>query len=186
MPLFGWRWLVALSSLPSFLLLVFFKSTSESPRYLFKEDKTDEAMLVLKKIALMNETSLPPGVLGSNYLKEDYASSSNVELSESSPLIKTKGRNGLKVFLNLLSPKLVRFTLLLWLVFFGNAFGYYGVVLLTSELSGRTGKCNSNLTKQIHLQNDASLYRDVFLTSIAGKFLLLVSMFVSLTYDLSP
>lgn len=170
MPLFGWRCLVALSSLPSFLLLIFFKTTPESPRYLFKGDKTDEAMLVLTKIALMNEASLPPGVLGSNDLQEDYASSSNVDLSESSPLITTRGSNGLKVFLNLLSPKLVRSTLLLWLVFFGNAFGYYGVVLLTSELSGRTRRCNSNLTKPSHLQDDASLYRDVFLTSVAGKF----------------
>ncbi|XP_078182144.1 organic cation/carnitine transporter 7-like isoform X1 [Carex rostrata] len=167
MPLFGWRWLVALSSLPSFLLLLFFNTTPESPRYLCKGDKTDEAMLVLTRIALMNDSSLPPGVLGSHSLQEDHASSSNVNLSESSPLLGTKTRNGLKVFLTLLSPKLVRSTLLLWLVFFGNAFGYYGVVLLASELSGRSSKCNSNLTRPSHLKDDASLYRDVFLTSVA-------------------
>ncbi|KAJ4798858.1 Organic cation/carnitine transporter 7 [Rhynchospora pubera] len=167
MPLFGWRWLVALSSLPSFLLLLFFNATPESPRYLCKRDKTDEAMVVLSRIASMNEASLPPGVLGLNSLPEDYASSSNVNLSEASPLITTKGIDGLKVFLDLLSPKLIRSTLLLWLVFFGNAFGYYGVVLLTSELSGTTRKCNSNLTRPSHLQDDTSLYRDVFLTSVA-------------------
>ncbi|XP_078182148.1 organic cation/carnitine transporter 7-like isoform X2 [Carex rostrata] len=105
--------------------------------------------------------------VGSHSLQEDHASSSNVNLSESSPLLGTKTRNGLKVFLTLLSPKLVRSTLLLWLVFFGNAFGYYGVVLLASELSGRSSKCNSNLTRPSHLKDDASLYRDVFLTSVA-------------------
>lgn len=167
--MFGWRFLVVLSSLPCFLLLLFFNSTPESPRYLCKKDKTDEAMVVLTRIAAMNQAPLPPGVLGLSSFQEDDASSSNVDLSEASPLIITKERKGLKVVLDLLSPKLIKSTLLIWLGFFGDAFGYYGVVLLTSELSGTNTRCRPNLTRPNHLQDDASLYRDVFVTSIAGK-----------------
>ncbi|KAJ4969536.1 hypothetical protein NE237_016237 [Protea cynaroides] len=41
----------------------------------------------------------------------------------------------------LLSTKLVRLTLLLWVVVFGNAFTYYALVLLTSKLNSSGTKC---------------------------------------------
>ncbi|KAJ4798857.1 Organic cation/carnitine transporter 7 [Rhynchospora pubera] len=177
MPVFGWRWLVALSSLPSFLLLLFFKVTPESPRYLCKRGKLEEARLILTRIASLNQASLPPGLLCTKSSQEEYVASSSVHMTETSPLIITKERNGLQVFLYLLSPSLLRSTVLLWLVFMGNAFGYYGIVLLTSELSSTNRRCKLNPTIPIQLQDESSLYRNVFITSSAELPGLLLSAF---------
>ncbi|KAG6767758.1 hypothetical protein POTOM_026644 [Populus tomentosa] len=79
MPRLGWRWLLALSALPSFLLLVFYTLTPESPRYLCLKGRKNEALNILKKIAKLNGKELPPGVVvagneielqGNNHLPE--------------------------------------------------------------------------------------------------------------------
>lgn len=65
----------------------------------------------------------------------------------------------------LLSPKLIRSTLLLWVVFFGNAFAYYGLVLLTTELNKTDSTC---YLRQIGSEDAATVnYRNVFITSFA-------------------
>lgn len=66
--------------------------------------------------------------------------------------------------------ELERSTLLLWIVFFGNAFSYYGRVLLTSELSTQNSQCNPT---SLHSGNSPTtndnLYIDVHITSFVGK-----------------
>ncbi|KAL6144353.1 hypothetical protein ACLB2K_055047 [Fragaria x ananassa] len=64
----------------------------------------------------------------------------------------------------LLSPNLVRSTLLLWVVFFGNAFSYYGLVLLTSELNGHS-QCVPTEVKSVASQDIN--YRNIFIASFA-------------------
>jgi len=84
---------------------------------------------------------------------------------------------GISSLLVLLSPKLVRSTLLLWVVFFGNAFSYYGLVLLTSELNNGRTKC-----MQTKLQSQKSQdvnYRDVFIASFAGNLVFLYQYHLS-------
>ncbi|TVU38330.1 hypothetical protein EJB05_11693, partial [Eragrostis curvula] len=66
MPILGWRWLLGLSSLPCFILLIFSGLIPESPRYLCSRGRTSDAMLVLERIARMNNRSLPPGILTSD------------------------------------------------------------------------------------------------------------------------
>ncbi|CAI8601502.1 unnamed protein product [Vicia faba] len=61
MPTLGWRWLLALSSLPTSFLLLFYKITPESPRYLCLKGRTAEAVHVLETIATLNGTKLPSG-----------------------------------------------------------------------------------------------------------------------------
>ncbi|KAK1403038.1 Organic cation/carnitine transporter 7 [Heracleum sosnowskyi] len=61
MPSLGWRWLLALSSLPTSLLLVFYVMTPESPRFLCLQGRRDEALVILKNIAKSNQRKLPPG-----------------------------------------------------------------------------------------------------------------------------
>nr|CAN64534.1 hypothetical protein VITISV_042940 [Vitis vinifera] len=140
MPTLGWRWLLALSALPSLLLLIFYRVTPESPRYLCLKGRTTEALKDMKLLS-------PEADSGSSHKDID----SNM--------------GGISSLFMLLSPKLLRSTLLLWMVFFGNAFSYYGLVLLTSELNNGQNKCGvaelqSEKTQDIN-------YKDVFITSFA-------------------
>ncbi|XP_068638869.1 organic cation/carnitine transporter 7-like [Aristolochia californica] len=172
MPKLGWRWLLVLSSLPSSMLLLFYNVVPESPRYLCMKGRTAEAFQVLEKVARVNQKKLPPGMLVLDHdtgnpipmesivlLSEEVHEADKVEKIE--PKVEC-----FSSVLILLSPKLLKSTLLLWMVFFGNAFSYYGLVLLTSEISSGHKKCAPNAVVLEKTEN-ANLYRDVFITSLA-------------------
>lgn len=184
MPRFGWRWLLVLSSLPSFVLLIFNGVIPESPRYLCMKSRTTEAYNILQKGALLNQQELPPGMLVSHStseLNEEFASSEDANLlsARRKTLISESRTSNMSV---IFSSKLIRTTLLLWLLYFGNTFSYYGIILLTSELSGGKSDCS---TTAMHLKNtkDASLYLDVFVTSLAGIVVLLSAVIVFFLND---
>ncbi|XP_028547626.1 organic cation/carnitine transporter 7 isoform X3 [Dendrobium catenatum] len=174
MPKLGWRWLLVFSSIPSFLLLLFYRIVPESPRYLCMKGRTSEAMHILEKMARTNRATLPPGVLVSDIRTE---LDENPHPSESTNLINVQDKKtkvvdevepktgGISAFSKLLSPELIRSTLLLWITFFGNAFSYYGIVLLTSELSGGSSNCASESI--ISHSVGSSLYKNVFISSFA-------------------
>ncbi|KAH9702009.1 Organic cation/carnitine transporter 7 [Citrus sinensis] len=191
MPRLGWRWLLGLSAFPSSLLLLLYSVTPESPRYLCLKGRTAEARHVLEKIAKINGTKLPSGNLVSDWEhelqnKSLLSSSSNeddttpkemardedsiseakeMKSEDSTSTLANSNMGGITALLILLSPELIKSTLLLWLVFFGNAFSYYGLVLLTTELNNGQNKCVSN-----ELQSGKSRdinYGDVFITSFA-------------------
>lgn len=180
MPTLGWRWLLALSALPSSLLLIFYSVAPESPRYLCLKGRTTEAITILEKVARLNGTKLPSGILVSD-LTVELSEKSNP--SEDTSLISSRtnedvtpkemdsNMGGISSLLMLLSPKLVRSTLLLWVVFFGNAFSYYGLVLLTSELNGHN-QCVATKVQSVESQDIS--YKNVFIASFAGKFIYLV------------
>ncbi|KAG2645199.1 organic cation/carnitine transporter 7-like [Panicum virgatum] len=176
MPAFGWRWLLALSSLPSFALLLFYPVTLESPRYLCMKGRIAEAVHVLETMARVNRVTLPSGRLVSGHRTELHEIGDS---SETAQLATNKKNNtgdlatkseigGLNAILKLLSPNLIRSSLLLWTVFLGHAFLYYGLVLLTSELNHGNRICGSEegakVTTAAHI-NDENLYRNVFITS---------------------
>ncbi|XP_072147692.1 organic cation/carnitine transporter 7 isoform X3 [Setaria viridis] len=75
--------------------------------------------------------------------------------------------SGIVAFQALWSYDLLQSTFLLWFLYLANYFAYYGVILLTSELSNGKRRCTSART---HLMqpNSINLYRDVLLTSLAG------------------
>lgn len=165
-----------MSSLPSSVLLLFYVATPESPRYLCMKGRIADAHSILKEIARLNKTELPAGVLVADY---------NVQLqeksipSEDSQLLTPRRKQdrarssseqsigGFSSLLLLLSPNLLKSTTLLWIVFFGNAFSYYGLVLLTTELSNGHNECSQS---QSHLKKTSDInYGDVFVTSFAGK-----------------
>ncbi|KAB1213586.1 Organic cation/carnitine transporter 7 [Morella rubra] len=182
MPNWGWRWLLALSSLPSSLLLLFYRLTPESPRYLCLKGRTSDAIMVLEKIARMNGTNLPSGVLVSDSQMELEEKSTPAEDTHMLSPRETESTTkkgilsriwGISSLLVLLSPKLVRSTLLLWAVFFGNAFSYYGLVLLTSELKNGYSKCMQ--TKLPSQKSQDVNYRDIFITTLAEFPGLLIS-----------
>ena len=181
MPKLGWRWLLGLSVLPSFILLIFYIITPESPRYLILKGRKKEALQVLEKISKINGKNLPPGTL-----------ITDIELQEKTTNISTKNQDQnqdlevppkwkdsemtvWKSVMLLLSPKLAKTTLLLWVVFFGNAFAYYGLVLLTTQLNNKDnvcGKTEPDVKKLDNSKPDID-YKDVFITSFAGNVLIL-------------
>ncbi|XP_008228025.1 PREDICTED: organic cation/carnitine transporter 7 [Prunus mume] len=183
MPTLGWRWLLGLSSLPSSLLLVFYWVAPESPRYLCLKGRTTEAINILERVARLNGTKLPSGNLVSDLkielsekstLSEDARLISPAENEDTSPKeMDSSDMGGISSLSMLLSPKLVRSTLLLWVVFFGNAFSYYGLVLLTTELTNGHSKCTPDKLESDKLQDTG--YRDVFIASFAELPGLLIS-----------
>ncbi|XP_020578396.1 LOW QUALITY PROTEIN: organic cation/carnitine transporter 7-like [Phalaenopsis equestris] len=175
MPNMGWRWLLALSSLPVLLLLLFYSFTPESPRYLCTKGRTTDAIKVLEKMARTNNMALPYGSLISDIRgeldgEENVPETSHliiVQRDRTPVLHNMKSKIGFFTTLsNLLSPTLVRSTLLLWIGFFGNIFAYYGIVLLTSALSDGKMACTSPKLQLNHTE-DENLYKDVFITSFA-------------------
>lgn len=195
MPKLGWRWLLALSSLPSSILLLFYRMTPESPRYLCLRGKTTEAYHILEKIARINGTTLPSGILVSDGERElenrsllspsnsdgavhEGAKGDSDSVSDPTDIEidnLTSEQNGSKLgclssLFMLLSPELIKSTLLLWVVFFGNAFSYYGLVLLTTELNSGNNRCASSEPMLYKKSQDIN-YKDVFITSFAGLVL---------------
>lgn len=169
MPRLGWRWLLAVSSIPSFLIVLFYGLTPESPRFLCMKGRTTEAHHILENGALLNRKNLPDGILVSDdhmtELNDDYASLEDAHLISSTEK-KPKNSSMVTIF----SSKLTKTTLLLWILYFGNTFSYYGIILLTSELSSDQSKCSSSTALHLGNTKDASLYIDVFITSLAGTF----------------
>jgi len=177
MPSLGWRWLLALSAVPSSFLLVFYSKAPESPRYLCLRGRTDDALHILQKIAIVNQTELPSSISlsdhqatkGTKVPSEDaHLLSPSEDENEASDNIGSDVQTEGSIFM-LLSPNLLRSTLLLWAVFFGSAFSYYGLVLLTTELSSKNGSCTGT-----HLTSTKSAdvsYQDVFIASFAGTTL---------------
>ncbi|XP_042020959.1 organic cation/carnitine transporter 7-like [Salvia splendens] len=168
MPRLGWRWLLALSALPSSLLLLLYRVTPESPRYLCMVGRKSDALAILEKIARVNGRKLPSGVLVTdNQVELQDKSSEDTKLipSTKNDLDVGPQKSGISVLIMLLSPELVRSTLLLWMVFFGNAFAYYGLVLLTTELNNNHNRCEQ---KGSHSGNQQEVnYRDIFIASFA-------------------
>uniref|UniRef100_A0A0E0D3Z5 Major facilitator superfamily (MFS) profile domain-containing protein n=1 Tax=Oryza meridionalis TaxID=40149 RepID=A0A0E0D3Z5_9ORYZ len=172
----SWRWLLALTALPCSLLIPFFGTTPESPRYLCVQNRTSDAMLVLERIAITNQAALPPGVLiyhqeakvdhsDLTSEKEDLLPVSEKECTFDNAMSSKYG-GGIAALLRLLSRKLLRSTLLLWFAFFANSFAYYGLVLLTAQLSDANRSCTSGQTNVVP-QKDVNLYKDTFITSLA-------------------
>lgn len=181
MPSLGWRWLLVLSAVPSSFLLVFYSKTPESPRYLCLRGRTDDALHILQKIAIVNQTELPSGISLSDHQanRVTWVPSEDVHLlsaskdeNETSDNMGSDVQTGGSIFM-LLSPNLLRSTVLLWAVFFGNAFSYYGLVLLTTELSSKNSSCTGTHSTSTN-SADVS-YEDVFIASFAEFPGLLVS-----------
>ncbi|KAI7744571.1 hypothetical protein M8C21_015984 [Ambrosia artemisiifolia] len=172
MPTYGWRWLLGLSAVPSIMALMFYALVPESPRYLCTQGRLAEAGQILENGAALNQKELPVGLLLSDLIKtmtseDDYESSdSTLLLSSTRSKTNASQRSSSSVFM-LLSPKLIRTTLLLWFLYFANTVSYYGIILLTSQLSVAQSDCDSPKIHSEENINDSSLYVNVFITSLA-------------------
>jgi hypothetical protein len=142
--------------------------------------RKNESLFILKKIAKLNGKELPPGVVvagneielqGNNHLPESKdkdvcAAPPPPPPPPPPPKQKDSHMGVFKSVLIIFSPRLVRSTLLLWVVIFANAFSYYGLVLLTTELNDRSNTCHQTKKQS---QKPANInYKQVFITSFAG------------------
>ncbi|CAM6095034.1 unnamed protein product [Calypogeia fissa] len=196
-PNINWRWLVAVSALPFILLLAFYPVLPESPRYLMMKGDGEGARKILQRIAKANGKSLPPGMLTllpvdsvpiskhdqSTLPSEEVDTAVDIGGNAKQPSFKPSESSHAGVFDTfklLFSPELKRSTLLLWFLFFANAFTYYGLVLLTTELQVKGStlhacKDPSNLGSddgtECHIDGrpiiETSQYRTVLITCIA-------------------
>ncbi|PRP80521.1 synaptic vesicle 2-related protein [Planoprotostelium fungivorum] len=109
MPSLGWRWLLAVSTVPSLIVILCSPVLSESPRFLAGKGKMEEANKVFTLAARMNKRNSP------------------------GPLKKTREAEEGSLR-ELFAPQLRLLMLLLFVISFGNSFLYYGMLFLTSEL----------------------------------------------------
>ena len=125
MPHLGWRWLLAFSSLPLlvFTLLCFW--LPESARYDASRGQTEAALATLRRIAKANNKPMPLGQLRETFQFKH---------------LKVK-RGQIK---DLFSRSLRLTTVLLWFIWLANAFSYYGIVLMTTELFETKDGCHGN------------------------------------------
>ncbi|XP_078082239.1 synaptic vesicle 2-related protein [Mustelus asterias] len=110
MPTLGWRWLLILSAVPLMIFAVLCFWLPESARYDVLSGNQEKAIATLKRIATENGAPMPLGKL-------------IVARQED------RGHIG-----DLFTPQFRMTTILLWFIWFSNAFSYYGLVLLTTEL----------------------------------------------------
>ncbi|CAN6283069.1 unnamed protein product [Urochloa humidicola] len=172
----SWRWLLAFTALPCSLLLLLFVIAPESPRYLCVQNRLSDATVVLERMAKANKVVLPPGVL--TYHKETQlvdldqnpiSQNGHLPVRENDCTIDSamsSKSGGIEALRRLFSRKFLRSTLLIWFVWFANAFAYYGLVLLSSQLSDANRRCTSG-QKSEGQQKNVNLYKDVFITSLA-------------------
>ncbi|KAM4634747.1 synaptic vesicle 2-related protein-like [Polymixia lowei] len=150
MPTLGWRWLLGLSTLPMMVFVAFCFWLPESARFDVLIGKRENALATLNRIAAQNGKSMPKGTLTAKKLED-------------------RGR-----IRDLLTPQYRRTTLLLWLIWFTNAFCYYGIVLLTTELFQAGDGCG--VTQGAKIEPSCSLecknltladYKDLLWTTLA-------------------
>lgn len=128
MPTLGWRWLLGFSTIPLFIFAFLCFWLPESARYDVLTGNQEKALATLKRIATENGASMPLGKLIAAR-QED------------------RGK-----FLDLFSTHFRWTTVLLWFIWFANAFSYYGLVLLTTELFQEDGACGMSKNKKTELQ----------------------------------
>ncbi|CAK0787220.1 hypothetical protein CVIRNUC_010436 [Coccomyxa viridis] len=173
---YGWRWLVAASSVPLLLLMLLYPLLPESPYWLLATGRTREVRMLLQRIARMNGRDLPPGRLQPSAqagAKEGDAGKAGVAGMDGSP---SKGQRlgsralqplmGLAGALKpLMKGPLRRTTLLLMFIWFTNALCYYGLVLLTTSLHAQASENSCSPDGKLVLA-DRDL-KDIFVASTA-------------------
>lgn len=113
-PVYGWRTAFWVGALPALFAAYFRKIVPESPRYLEMAGRIKEADELVGIMEKQAGISYEPGMAISENSKHQV--------------------NGRVSFADLWSKKYIRSTIVLWVIWFGINFGYYGFVLWTPSL----------------------------------------------------
>ncbi|KAM3174461.1 hypothetical protein ACTXT7_010497 [Hymenolepis weldensis] len=127
LPKLGWRWLVFFSAIPLVIFCFLIPLLPESVHYLMTANRKKEAEQVIKKMAALNGRVPLEGEL-----VYSTSATSEVELGKLSHL----WAPGFRI-LSAMQP-------LLW---FGAAFSYYGIILISSTLFNVRGACYKELVQ---------------------------------------
>ncbi|KAL6465801.1 hypothetical protein MHYP_G00259340 [Metynnis hypsauchen] len=161
MPTLGWRWLLALSTIPLFIFAILCYWLPESARYDVLSGNQEKALNTLKRIATENRVPMPLGKL---------------------IVARQEDRGKIK---DLFLPHFRWTTVLLWFIWFSNAFSYYGIVLLTTELFQEGRDCGETSDSKTeprcnleckYLNSDD--YKDLLWTTLSEFPGLLVTLWV--------
>ena len=129
MPTLGWRYLIAISSLPLLILLILSPIlVPESPRWLASRGRLDEATTILHRAARINRATLPPGRL----VNEQLAPLE--EELEPLPNATPSRKSRFSHLAALVKPGVWKISAQLWLMWFVSAFVYYGAVFLQPDM----------------------------------------------------
>ncbi|XP_037634654.1 synaptic vesicle 2-related protein isoform X2 [Sebastes umbrosus] len=159
MPTLGWRWLLGLSTIPLFIFSILCFWLPESARYDVLTGNQEKALATLKRIATENGAPMPLGKLIAARQEE-------------------RGK-----IRDLFSSDFRWTTVLLWFIWFANAFSYYGLVLLTTELFQEGGACGMSKGSQRELRCNLECkylnsddYKDLLWTTLSEFPGLLVTL----------
>ncbi|XP_046839414.1 synaptic vesicle 2-related protein-like [Xenia sp. Carnegie-2017] len=121
-PSLGWRWLLAVSSLPLVIFLILSMSLPESPRFHVGVGEISKGYKTLQSLAQCNGKELP---------KNGYCLKTNT--------MKDRGRVA-----DLFRNSYWKTTILVWIQMFGGLLIYYGVLLMTPTIFqySRTRNCD--------------------------------------------
>lgn len=112
-PVYGWRMAFWMGAIPALFAATFRVLVPESPRYLEAKGEIEEANAIVE------------------IMEKEAGITDQVKQAEN----KGTGPSKVKVtFLDLWSKKYIRSTIVLWVIWFGVNFGYYGFVLWTPSL----------------------------------------------------
>ena len=129
----AWRLFVALSAVPSVLLLGMFPWLPESPRYLLVSGRKEEMLRTCRRAARVNRVELPDGFHIQDGRPEQPAVSQPTAAPAAYKIETARIRD-------LLVPSLRRTTVLLWILWFSLVFSYYGLSFVTpAYFSSREG-----------------------------------------------
>jgi putative MFS transporter len=120
-PIYGWRWAFVVGALPAFYVAVIRRKLPESPRWLESKGRSKEAEAIVSEFETAAATAthvVPDGNIH--------------RTNEASPPAKAH-------FSDLLNGEFRRRTIMLWLVWFGLTFGYYGIFVWLPILLVRSG-----------------------------------------------
>jgi MFS family permease len=176
---YGWRVLLAVSATPLALLLLLFPLLPESPRFLLVKGRVQESLEVLERIAKTNGKTLPSGTLRasdqeaaiklpsqSGILQSGLGGVASAARQLASDMASTASR--------LMAPQLQRTTLLLASTWLLNMMGYYGVVLLATEIHLSPTDASNVASSTIGLTSED--FKNILVTSIGE----LPALFVAL------
>ena len=156
----GWRWFIVIVSLPIIPALILLRLMPESPRFLCVSGAQKEANAAVKKMAVWNEKShtLPDELV--IVVHQDQQ------------------RGQIK---DILAPKYLKETVLLSMMYFGNVFLIYGLIVFV-PLAINTGFCGASAkgaTRDCKKINQEGLGKIVIITS-GSTVAILVGLFFAI------
>lgn len=131
----SWRLFLAIIAMPTLLVTLVAMKYPESPKFLVSQGKTEEALLILKKIYAIN-TGNDEDEYPVKYLLTDDTAPVN-DNKKGSGMLTQLLKNIWQQIKSLASPPLLNYAILCWTIYFANMFGYYGFGLWLPELFNR-------------------------------------------------